>query len=108
MSGCTQLRDVCGVEDRDVQLPGAAYERALDLASGTPMNTIRTKDGVDLYYKDWGEGRFDIPTLLIHSEDDQVVSVGNSMLSTRIIKNAKDIYYPATPHGITDSLTTTA
>jgi non-heme chloroperoxidase len=45
--------------------------------------------------------RFDVPTLLIHGEDDQVVPVGNSMLSARIIKNAKDIYYPAAPHGLT-------
>ena len=45
--------------------------------------------------------RFDVPTLLIHGEDDQVVPVANSRQSARIIKNAKDIYYPAAPHGIT-------
>jgi len=45
--------------------------------------------------------RFDVPTLLIHGEDDQVVPVGNSMRSARIIKNAKDIYYPGAPHGLT-------
>ncbi|MGH2686497.1 MAG: alpha/beta fold hydrolase, partial [Actinomycetota bacterium] len=45
--------------------------------------------------------RFDVPTLLIHGEDDQVVPVGNSMRSARLIKNAKDIYYPGAPHGIT-------
>jgi non-heme chloroperoxidase len=45
--------------------------------------------------------RFDVPTLLIHGEDDQVVPVGNSRRSARIIKNAKDIYYPAAPHGLT-------
>ena len=45
--------------------------------------------------------RFDVPTLLIHGEDDQVVPVGNSMRSARIIKNAKDIYYPKAPHGLT-------
>ena len=45
--------------------------------------------------------KFDVPTLLIHGEDDQVVPVGNSMKSARIIKNAKDIYYPGAPHGIT-------
>ena len=45
--------------------------------------------------------RFDVPTLLIHGEDDQVVPVGNSMRSARIIENAKDIYYPAAPHGLT-------
>ena len=45
--------------------------------------------------------RFDVPTLLIHGEDDQVVPVGNSMRSARTIKNAKAIYYPSAPHGIT-------
>jgi non-heme chloroperoxidase len=45
--------------------------------------------------------RFDIPTLLIHGEDDQVVPVGNSMRSASVIKDAKAIYYPAAPHGLT-------
>ena len=45
--------------------------------------------------------RFDVPTLLIHGDDDQVVPVANSMRSAQIIKNAKDIYYPGAPHGLT-------
>ena len=46
--------------------------------------------------------RFDVPTLLIHGEDDQVVPVGNSSVkSARLIKGAKDIYYPGAPHGLT-------
>jgi non-heme chloroperoxidase len=45
--------------------------------------------------------KFDVPTLLIHGEDDQVVPVANTMRSARIIANAKDIYYPAAPHGLT-------
>jgi non-heme chloroperoxidase len=46
--------------------------------------------------------RFDVPTLVMHGEDDQVVPVKNSAVkSARIIKNAKDIYYPGAPHGIT-------
>jgi non-heme chloroperoxidase len=45
--------------------------------------------------------RFDVPTLLIHGEDDQVVPCPNSMRSARILTNAKDIYYPGAPHGIT-------
>jgi non-heme chloroperoxidase len=44
---------------------------------------------------------FDVPTLLIHGEDDQVVPVGNSKRSARIIKNAREIYYPSAPHGLT-------
>jgi non-heme chloroperoxidase len=45
--------------------------------------------------------KFDVPTLLLHGEDDQVVPVGNSMRSARIVKNAKDVYYPGAPHGMT-------
>jgi non-heme chloroperoxidase len=45
--------------------------------------------------------RFDVPTLLIHGEDDQVVPCPNSVRSARILTNAKDIYYPGAPHGLT-------
>ena len=46
--------------------------------------------------------KFDVPTLLLHGEDDQIVPVrASSMKSARIIKGAKDIYYPGAPHGIT-------
>jgi non-heme chloroperoxidase len=45
--------------------------------------------------------RFDVPTLLIHGDDDQVVPVNNSERSAQIIPNAKDIYYPGAPHGLT-------
>ena len=45
--------------------------------------------------------RFDVPTLLIHGDDDQVVPVSNSERSARLIPNAKDTYYPGAPHGLT-------
>ena len=45
--------------------------------------------------------RFDVPTLLIHGDDDQVVPVNNTERSARLIANAKDIYYPGAPHGLT-------
>jgi non-heme chloroperoxidase len=46
--------------------------------------------------------RFDVPTLVLHGEDDQIVPVRDSaMKSARIIPGAKDIYYPGAPHGIT-------
>jgi non-heme chloroperoxidase len=45
---------------------------------------------------------FDIPTLLLHGEDDQVVPVGiSTMKSAGIVKDAKDIIYSGAPHGIT-------
>jgi len=46
--------------------------------------------------------KFDVPTLVLHGEDDQIVPVKNSaMKSARLIKGAKDVYYPGAPHGIT-------
>jgi non-heme chloroperoxidase len=46
--------------------------------------------------------KFDVPTLVLHGEDDQIVPVRDSaMKSARLISGAKDIYYPGAPHGIT-------
>jgi non-heme chloroperoxidase len=46
--------------------------------------------------------KFDVPTLVLHGEDDQIVPVKNSAVkSAQLIKGAKDIYYPGAPHGIT-------
>ena len=46
--------------------------------------------------------KFDVPTLVLHGEDDQVVPVKNSAVkSAQLIKGAKDIYYPGAPLGIT-------
>ncbi len=46
--------------------------------------------------------KFDIPTLVMHGEDDQIVPVKDSAKkSARLIKGAKEIYYPGAPHGLT-------
>jgi non-heme chloroperoxidase len=46
--------------------------------------------------------KFDVPTLVLHGEDDQIVPVHDSARkSARLIKGAKDIYYSGAPHGIT-------
>jgi non-heme chloroperoxidase len=46
--------------------------------------------------------KFDVPTLVLHGEDDQIVPVRDSARkSARLIKGAKDMYYPGAPHGIT-------
>ncbi len=46
--------------------------------------------------------QFDVPTLVLHGEDDQIVPVRDSAKkSARLIKGAKEIYYPGAPHGIT-------
>jgi non-heme chloroperoxidase len=49
--------------------------------------------------------RFDIPTLLMHGEDDQIVPVKDSAKkSARLLTRVKEIYYPGAPHGLTATL----
>ena len=46
--------------------------------------------------------KIDVPTLVMHGEDDQIVPVKDSARkSARLIKGAKEIYYPGAPHGVT-------
>jgi non-heme chloroperoxidase len=46
--------------------------------------------------------KFDVPTLVMHGEDDQIVPIKDSAKkSARLIKGAKEIYYPGRPHGLT-------
>jgi non-heme chloroperoxidase len=48
---------------------------------------------------------FDVPTLVLHGEDDQIVPVHDSARkSARLIKGAQEIYYPGAPHGLTATL----
>ena len=46
--------------------------------------------------------KFDVPTLVMHGEDDQIVPINISgKRSAKLIKGAKEIYYPGRPHGLT-------
>jgi len=46
--------------------------------------------------------KFDVPTLVMHGEDDQIVPIKDSAKkSARLIKGAREIYYPGRPHGLT-------
>jgi non-heme chloroperoxidase len=49
--------------------------------------------------------KFDVPTLVMHGEDDQIVPVKDAAKkSARLIKGAKELYYPGAPHGLTATL----
>ena len=49
--------------------------------------------------------KFDVPTLVMHGEDDQIVPVKDAAKkSARLIRGAKEIYYPGAPHGLTATL----
>ena len=44
---------------------------------------------------------FDIPTLVLHGDDDQIVPIADSaLLSSKIIKDAVLKVYPGAPHGL--------
>lgn len=47
-------------------------------------------------------GAFNIPTMIIHGDDDQIVPIGASALrSSKIVKDATLKIYPGAPHGLT-------
>jgi non-heme chloroperoxidase len=48
--------------------------------------------------------KFDIPTLIIHGDDDQIVPIGASaLLSAKLVKSAILKVYPGAPHGLPDT-----
>jgi non-heme chloroperoxidase len=49
--------------------------------------------------------KFDVPTLILHGDDDQIVPIGASaMLSSKIVKNATLKIYKGAPHGMCTTL----
>ena len=49
--------------------------------------------------------RFDVPTLVLHGDDDQIVPIGASaMLSSKLIKNATLKIFKGAPHGMCTTL----
>src|SRR6267143_3539433 len=48
---------------------------------------------------------FDVPTLVLHGDDDQIVPIGASaLLSSKIVKGATLKIYPGAPHGMCSTL----
>ena len=45
--------------------------------------------------------RFDVPTLILHGDDDQIVPIGAAaLMSSKLVKNATLKVYPGFPHGM--------
>ena len=45
--------------------------------------------------------KFDVPTLIMHGDDDQVVPIGiTALVSSKIVKGAELKVYPGLPHGM--------
>jgi len=48
--------------------------------------------------------KFDVPTLVVHGDDDQIVPIGcAALMSAKLVKDATLKVYPGAPHGITDT-----
>ena len=48
--------------------------------------------------------KFDVPTLIIHGDDDQIVPIeASAMISSKLIKNAILKIYSGGPHGLADT-----
>jgi len=46
--------------------------------------------------------KFDVPTLVLHGEDDQIVPFKDAALkSAKLIPGAQEKYYEGAPHGLT-------
>jgi non-heme chloroperoxidase len=49
--------------------------------------------------------KFDVPTLILHGDDDQIVPIGDSaLLSSKIVKDAQLKIYEGAPHGMCTTL----
>ena len=49
--------------------------------------------------------KFDIPTLILHGDDDQIVPIGASaLLSSKMVKGATLKIYPDAPHSMCSTL----
>src|SRR5437763_4741939 len=49
--------------------------------------------------------KFDVPTLILHGDDDQIVPIGTSaLLSSKLVKGATLKIYPGAPHGMCSTL----
>jgi non-heme chloroperoxidase len=49
--------------------------------------------------------RFDVPTLVLHGDDDQIVPIADSaLLSSKIVKGATLKVYKGAPHGMPSTL----
>jgi non-heme chloroperoxidase len=49
--------------------------------------------------------KFDVPTLILHGDDDQIVPIGAAaLMSSKIVKDAKLVVYEGAPHGMCTTL----
>ena len=49
--------------------------------------------------------KFDVPTLILHGDDDQIVPIdASARISSKLVTNAKLVIYEGAPHGLCSTL----
>ena len=87
--------------------PGAIVSQGIKDAFWQQCMTVGLKASYDCI-RQWSESdftadlaKFDVPTLIIHGDDDQIVPIGASaMLSSRLVKGATLSIYEGASHGL--------
>lgn len=72
------------------------------------MPRVSAADGTEIFCEDWGSGsptedlrRCDVPTFVMHGDDDQIVPSGASALrAVELLPHASLKVYPGLSHGL--------
>ena len=81
---------------------GTSSGSAVD--DGRPQGRVRLRQGVLRDRSDDDLEAIDVPTLIIHGDDDQIVPiVASAMKSSKIVKDSQLKIYPGAPHGLTST-----
>ncbi|KQW45891.1 MULTISPECIES: alpha/beta fold hydrolase [unclassified Roseateles] len=103
-------KDIAGGPFFGFNRPGAkvsAGQADSFYAQGMQAGSKATYDSIDAFFhSDFRADlkKFDIPTLVIHGADDQIVPIATTGRATaKLVKGARLIEYADGPHGITDT-----
>ncbi|MFZ6733547.1 alpha/beta fold hydrolase [Undibacterium sp. Ji42W] len=102
--------DVAGGPFYGFNRPGAKVSQGLVYswwAQGMQGGHKNTYDSIKAFSEtDFREDlkKFDIPTLVVHGDDDQIVPIDAAgRASAKLVKNSKLLVYAGAPHGLTDT-----
>ncbi|MFZ6778904.1 alpha/beta fold hydrolase [Undibacterium sp. Ji83W] len=102
--------DVAGGPFYGFNRPGAKVSQGLVYswwAQGMQAGHKNTYDSIKAFSEtDFREDlkKFDIPTLIVHGDDDQIVPIDAAgRASAKLVKNSKLLVYAGAPHGLTDT-----
>ena len=102
--------DVAGGPFYGFNRPGAKVSQGLVYSwwvQGMQAGHKNTYDSIKAFSEtDFREDlkKFDIPTLIVHGDDDQIVPIDAAgRAAAKLVKNSKLLVYAGAPHGLTDT-----